>query len=122
MGDGMKTKVVTYQKAADLLVEWGDRRLPAKPDSGPIDFSLEDACDGLCRWLADDPERSLDAVPPALLRHLRIRLLFAVAACVTRKAEIIGTVPIAAPKALVLAGIIGIQLAQTRLPPEWRIQ
>jgi len=57
------------------------------PASEPLDWSLQDACDGLCRWLADDPERDLTGVPRPLLLMLRARLLFAVGACATRRGE-----------------------------------
>lgn len=118
----MKTRPVTYAEASRLLSEWGDRRLIAKPDSRPIDFSLEDACDGLCRWIAEDPDRSLEPVPEPLLRHLRVRILFAMGVCALQKDEIIGRLPANSTPTDVLAALFGMQLAETRLPPEWRLQ
>jgi hypothetical protein len=88
-----------------------------------MDFSLEDDCEYLCQWIADDPERDLSSVAPKLLRHLRQRLLFAIAACMTMGPnEVIGRVPLGAGPDQVLAALIGVQLAGTRLPPEWRPQ
>lgn len=119
------TRAVTYAEAADLLTEWGDRRL--NPVVGPapedLDWSLQEACDGLCGWLADDPEREdIADVPRPLLVMLKARLLFAIGACMLRKTEVIGRVPTTATSDLVLAGLLGIQLAGTRLPSEWRPQ
>ncbi len=118
----MDTRPVTYTEAADLLTSWADRRLPrgVRPDS--INFSIEDACDGLCCWLADDPERDLDDVPHELLEHLATRIMFAVGVCVLEKENVIGRVSIHATDAEVLAALLGVQIAETKIPPEWRPQ
>jgi len=118
----MKTREISYAAAADILSAWADRRLSLGPQDPAIDFTLETACDGLCRWLADDPERDLSEVPLPLLVHLRQRLLFAVGAAMTRKVEIIGRIPADAPPEQLLAALLGVQLAGTRLPSGWRPQ
>lgn len=120
--DNMKTREISYAAAADILSAWADRRLSLGPQDPAIDFTLETACDGLCRWLADDPERDLSEVPLPLLVHLRQRLLFAVGAAMTRKVEIIGRIPADAPPEQLLAALLGVQLAGTRLPSGWRPQ
>lgn len=119
----MKTRSVTYAEAERLFGEWGDRRIRplVVPSASPLDFSLEDACEQLCRRLADDPERDLDDVPQDLLRLLWARILFAVAACRLTPDGVIGNVPTSAPDSLVLQAILGTQIANTRLPPEWRV-
>ena len=118
----MDTRAVTYTEAADLLTSWADRRLPLGVPSDAIDFSIEDACDGLCCWLADDPERDLDDVPHELLQHLATRIMFAVGVCVLEKDNVIGRVPVHATDAEVLAALLGVQIAGTKIPPEWRRQ
>ena len=118
----MANRDVTYREAADLLSAYGDRRIRplVRVGAGPIDMTLEDACDGLCIWLADDPERDLTDVPEQLLRLLWARMLFAVGACETRPDDVIGRVPRSASDDELLAGLLGEQLAGTKLPPSWR--
>lgn len=115
----LTTKPITHRQAADLLTAWADRRIPAKPSTKGIDLSLQEACDDLCRWLADDPERNLSDVPDELLVQLRARILFAVGACMTQPDAIIGRVPHQTPDQHVLAGLLGVQLANTRFPAQW---
>lgn len=118
----MELRLMTFMEAADRIGLWADRRLPAKPEPFNLDFTLEEACDGLCMWIAEDPERDIAVVPATLLRHLRARLLFATGAAMTRRDEIIGRVPLTADDDEILRWLFATALSQTRFPPEWRIQ
>lgn len=113
---------LTWLEAAERVAAWSDRRIPPKPWPFPFDFDLQEACDGLCRWLAEDPERELDGVPEALLMNLRTRILFAFGAAMLQPTAIIGHPPSNATDEQLLAGLLGVQIAGTRVPPEWRPQ
>jgi len=118
----MRTRPVTYREAADLLTKWADRCVPHEPTAPGIDFTLEEACDRFCAILADDPYMDLSDAPASLKKHLRARIMYSLGVCALRAEEIIGDFPAAADDDTLLAALIGVQLAGTRLPPEWRYQ
>ena len=118
----MAGRRITYEEAATLVGAWFERRHPPRPEPGPIDFELEEPCDGLCLWLAEDIERDLSDVPAALLRHLRARIVFAVGAAMTRPDEIIGTTSGPMDDDGVIALVLATQIRGTRFPPQWRLQ
>lgn len=117
-------RTVTYAVAAELLGAYDKRRIVPLAPKGrhAIRFDLEDECDKLARSLADDPERDLSNVSPELLTLFRARLLFIFGVCRLTPNEVIGRAPAEASDYDVLRALLGVQVAATRLPPEWRIQ
>lgn len=114
----MAKLVVTQKDAADMLGDWGDRRLrPAStPSSDPLDFSLDATCDDMLRVIADDPEGDLSIFPRPLLRLAWVRVLWGAAAAIIEPFRPVMTVDPATPRAVLLQALIGGLLAQSRVP------
>lgn len=118
-----RKRTVTHAEAADMLTAYGDRRLRApRPKGMKMDFTAEEQVDRLCGALADDPDRDLSGEAPNVIAMLHARFMFAIAACMTQPKAPIITVPADTPDDLVLRVLLGQQLAETRLPREWRLQ
>jgi hypothetical protein len=118
----MTGRTISHAEAAELLGRWLERRLPAPMDGGHLSTDMDEPCDGLCLWIAEDIERDLSAVPAELLRHLKARLLFAIMAAWTRPTEIIGQTKHQMDDDGVVALLLATLVRETRIPVEGRLQ
>jgi len=120
----LRTKPLTYAKAAKLLEAYDEQHLHiwVPPSEDPLDLSLENECDKLCEWLADDPMRSLNGVSQPLLRLLRARILFAGGMSMAQPDDVIGHLPADLSDGQILQVLLGREIAGMRLHPEERPQ
>lgn len=115
----MAKRTVFMEEAAELLGNWGDRRLRplCTPTGALLDPDVEQACDRFLRWLADDPERDLSQVPTVLLLEAWARVLTAQGlARMFPQTPVVDIAP--EDEHLLLPYLIGGYLGQLRVPPE----